>query len=115
MKKFKCVVTRVEEYEIEIDENIINEEWMADFRDGMYNFHDLEDHAEHLAQHRARFGAEFIEGYGYPNINGEIPFEVAYDSSNANSWCKAININVISEDDDIDIEVYEIQFDKEKK
>lgn len=28
MKKFKCTVTRTDEYEIEIDENIINEEWV---------------------------------------------------------------------------------------
>ena len=32
MKKFKCIVTRVDEYEIEIDEEKINEEWMKNFR-----------------------------------------------------------------------------------
>lgn len=65
MKKFKCRVTRVDEYEIEIDEEKINEEWMETFRSYMYKFHDYEEHAEHLAQLRARVGEGFYEGYGY--------------------------------------------------
>ena len=53
MKKFKCTVTRTDEYEIEIDENIINEEWMEHFRSYMYGFDELSEHAEHLAQFQA--------------------------------------------------------------
>ena len=57
MKKFKCTVTRTDEYEIEIDENIINEEWMEHFRSYMYDFDSLSEHAEHLAQFQARLGS----------------------------------------------------------
>lgn len=74
MKKFKCTVTRVDEYEIEIDEEIINEEWLAAFRDFMYPFEDLEEHAEHLAQYEARIGSGFIEGYGVVKRNGRLPY-----------------------------------------
>lgn len=64
MKKYKCTVTRTDEYIIEIDENIINGEWMENFRSYMYGFDTLEEHAEHLAQFQARVGDhDFIEGY----------------------------------------------------
>lgn len=108
MKKFKCIVTRVDEYEIQFDESIINEEWMADFRDFMYPFSELEEHAEHLAQHEARIGNGFIEGYGVVKRNGRIPFP--YNTEEHENACKeeGINIKVISEDRDIDIDVEQI-------
>lgn len=55
MKKFKVRVERVDEYEIEFDENVINKEFMEDFKKYFYNFDTLEEHAEHIAQFRARF------------------------------------------------------------
>lgn len=108
MKKFKCVVTRVDEYEIEFDEDIINEEWMSDFRDFMYPFTELKEHAEHLAQYKARIDNGFIEGYGVVKINGRIPFP--YNTEGHEGTCKeeGINIRVISEDRDIDIDVNQI-------
>lgn len=109
MKKFKCTVTRVDEYEIEIDENVINEEWMKGFRSYMYpSFTEIEDHAEHLAQLRARQGEGFYEGYGYVSVNGNRPFAVAVLEENEKSYEPAINIKIIDEDNDIDIEVEEI-------
>lgn len=106
MKKFKCFVTREDEYIIELDENVINEEWMKDFRDYFYSFDTLEEHAEHIAQFRARFGDHsFIEGYGVPLVNGKDPRWVMADDD---SLQKAINIKVISEDQNCDIEVEEV-------
>lgn len=103
MKKFKCIVTRTDEYEIEFDETKINEKWMKDFRESMYPYKTLKEHAENLAQLRARFGSDFYEGYGYVKENGEKPLFLK-DSRLE----EGININVISEDDDCDIDLEEI-------
>ena len=110
MKKFKCTVTRVDEYIIEFDENIINKEWMDDFTTFMYDFDTLEEHAEHLAQFEARFGDSFIEGYGVVKRNGKPPYPYnakEYEGKISKEEL-AINIKVISEDNDCDVEVEEI-------
>jgi hypothetical protein len=96
MKKFKCTVTRTDEYEIEIDDKVLNKEWMKNFRSTFYPFDTYAEHAEQIAQMRARSDSSFIEGYGTP-LGAE-----------KNSIERAININVLSEDDDCDVEVEEI-------
>ena len=118
MKKFKCTVTRTDEYEIEIDESIINEEWMEHFRTYMYNFNELSEHAEHLAQFQARLGSEydFIEGYGYVKRDGKLPYSHEDFDKNGNWLPEAerrqpapgININIISEDDECEVDVEEL-------
>lgn len=100
MKSFQCSVERVDKYTVEFDESVINEEWMEHFRRYFYNFHTLEEHAEHIAQFRARFGKRHIEGYGVPLENGKAPYWAKENEVN-----KAINIKVISEDDDIYVDV----------
>ena len=115
MKKFKCTVTRTDEYEIEIDENIINEEWMEHFRSYMYDFDELSEHAEHLAQFQARLGSEqdFIEGYGYVTRDGELPYSHEDFDKNGNWLPEAerrqptpgINIKIISEDNECDLQI----------
>ena len=55
--------------EVEIDEAKFTAEFLSDFRASFYDFHDINDHLEHLAQLYARglidaFGDSFIEGYG---------------------------------------------------
>ncbi|MEG2289070.1 MAG: hypothetical protein RSA29_04510 [Clostridium sp.] len=102
MKKFKCTVTRVDEYEIEIDENVIDQKWLEDFRKHMYKFSNYEEHAEHLAQLRARFGESFYEGYGNINIDGCKP---CFLNEEQDQYEKAININVIDEDNECDVEI----------
>jgi hypothetical protein len=101
MKKFECIVERVDKYAVEFDENIINEEWMKNFRKYMYDFFSLEEHAEHIAQFRARFGSKYIEGYGVPLENGKVPYWADEDDVN-----KAINIIVLSEDDEVEVDVF---------
>lgn len=103
MRKFKCVITRIDEYEIEFDENIINDEWIKEYKQTFYPFDNLADHAEHISQHRARFQEDFIEGYGVPLVNGKIPY-----GADPQDVEKGINIRIISEDDDCDIEVTEL-------
>ncbi|KEH96867.1 hypothetical protein G8V03_09570 [Clostridium botulinum D/C] len=104
MAKFKCTVTRVDEYEIEIDENRINEAWMSEFRSYMFPFTNYEEHAKHLAQLRARTEGYFYEGYGYVNIDGSMPMPVMLSEENQEWHEPGININIISEDSDIEIE-----------
>ena len=120
MKKFKCTVTRTDEFVIELDENVFTEEYMREFRDVFYKFYDLEDHAKHLAWHQAEYGGDggnrFIEGYGSVLRNGELPFsfeDFALDGSkkSENDVVKsAPGINIITTDnpEDCDVEVEEI-------
>ncbi len=60
--------------EVEVDEKKFTPEFMAEFRASHYQFHDVEDHIEHLAQLHARGIADnfsdFIEGYGDPKEFG---------------------------------------------
>lgn len=108
MKKFRCTVTRVDGYEIEFDEKVINQEWLDKFAEHMYEFDTLEEHAEHLAQYRARTSNRFIDGYGVIKVNGKIPFP--YNTKDFNTYYKemGININIISEDEACDVEIEEI-------
>ena len=105
MKKFKVRVERIDEYEIEFDENIINQEFMDGYSEFFSEIDSLEEHAENIAVFRARFGERFIEGYGNPMVNGRRPLMVKEEDVQ-----KGININVISEDDfdNMYIEVDEI-------
>lgn len=104
MKKFKCTVTREDEYVIELDEKILDKAWMEWFKKYFYDFDDLQEHAEYIAQYAARFGSDFIEGYGIPLRNGERPIFVSEDKV----LNKAININVITEDGYCEVDVEEI-------
>jgi hypothetical protein len=74
----------------------MTEQWMDDFRQVFYDFDDLEDHAKHIAQYKARFDSQDIEGYGNVLVNGRKAWNV--EGENAN---KAVNIVVVDEDDDI--------------
>lgn len=108
MKRFKCTVTRTDEYIIEFDENKFNKKWMDEFAKFFYDFDSLEEHAEHIAQFRARFEKDFIEGYGIPLQNGERPFSVRVNEENEKYLERGINIIIKSEDDDCEVEVEEI-------
>lgn len=105
LKKFRVRVERVDEYEIEFDEEVFDKDFMEHYKKYFQDFDTLEEHAEHIAQFRARFGERFIEGYGNPMVNGRLPWMVEEKDAQ-----KGINIKVISEDDfyNMDIEVEEI-------
>lgn len=107
MKRFKCTVERTDEYIIEFDENIYDERWIEDFKRYFYDFDDLKEHAEHIAQFRARFGDHsFIEGYGIPLVNGKVHWSVKDKEKNKEI---GINIKIISEDDDCYVDVEELE------
>lgn len=63
MAKFTARV--IIDVEIDLDESKFDEAFMAEFRQSFYQFHDIEDHAGHLAQLEARgLLGFFTEGYG---------------------------------------------------
>lgn len=118
MKKFRCTVTRTDEYIIELDEKVLNEEWMENFAAYMYSFNTLEEHAKHIAQLQARLGSDyvFIEGYGYVKRNGKLPYG-SEDFDSKGNWlpeyqrrqpAPGINIVIVNEDSDCEVETEEL-------
>ncbi|MEG0470744.1 MAG: hypothetical protein RR588_00260 [Solibacillus sp.] len=106
IKRFEVEVTRVDKYVIEIDQDVITEEWMENFRSFMYDFYTLEEHAEHIAQYRARFNNGSFYG-GHPEGYGDIAYRGKTKSDS--KWpFHAINIAKADEDNDIEVEVNEI-------
>jgi hypothetical protein len=101
MKRFKCTVTREDEYIIEFDENLINKEWMEEFNKYFTDDNTFEEHAENIAQYRARFCAEFIEGYGEVNIKYKSGYEIKKNSG--------VTIIINSEDEYCEVDVEEIE------
>ena len=75
MAKFEITVHRTDTYEIEVDENIINDEWIKNFESYMWDVDEdcpHEDLAKHIGQMRARFGSrQFMEGFGLMNVEGD--------------------------------------------
>lgn len=71
MKTFIVEVTRV--VTVELDETKLTPEFMDDFREHMFNFNSIEEHARNLAVVAVNGLAEpdgFIEGYGVPSEMG---------------------------------------------
>ncbi|KGL40507.1 hypothetical protein EP56_12565 [Listeriaceae bacterium FSL A5-0209] len=81
--KFKCEVIRTDKFSIELDENFLNEKWFEDFNKYFYDFEDLEELTEFIAQCVTRLGVHrFIERIGYILQNGEKPFGIDDDQIN---------------------------------
>jgi len=110
IRKFRCIVTKVDEYEIEIDDEVINEEYMKEFRDNFWDYETLKEHAGHLAEQKSRFGEGFMEGYGVVRINGRppYPYNIEEYKGKFSKEELAINIKVVDEDYDIVVDVEEI-------
>lgn len=107
MKKFKVEVTTTNTYEIELDENVINEEWMQEFRETFYSFNTLEEHAQQIAEQRVRNAERtdtFLEGYGRVRIK-----DYGFDSKSWDNPVEGITVTVIDEGEITETEVVEIQ------
>lgn len=107
MAKFEITVHRTDTYEIEVDENIINDEWIKNFESYMWDVDEdcpHEDLAKHIGQMRARFGShQFMEGFGY------IPVENEYASAKEEeNQAQGFYMKVISEDEEIEIDARDI-------
>lgn len=76
IKVFEVNVTQT--VEVTLDESKFSKEFLEEFKEYFYDFDDMEEHAKHLAQLKARELIDydgFIEGYG--NIEDmEISLEI---------------------------------------
>ena len=105
-QKFEVEVMRTDRYVIELDTEIMNEEWMEEFRQYMYHFDNLKEHADHIAQFRARFNNDnpyggFQEGYGDLASFGKV-------NPNSKHPFPAVNFVKLDEDNDIEVFVNEL-------
>ncbi|SFA70651.1 hypothetical protein [Clostridium frigidicarnis] len=102
MKKFKVKVVQEKEYEIEIDESIINEEFIKGFERYMHNLDECYDKYASIAYDIAwnKANDSDYEGYGCPLIKGESLFRDGQEQ-------QGINFTKIDEEYE-DIEVEEI-------
>lgn len=116
MKKYNVKPIRTDEYIIEIDENVWNEETLKDWGSVFFEVDSLQDIAEHLAFLLMRFGYErFLEGFGY--VYTQMPDGYKYtqfarddngDLKEVTEFANGIKVTVICEDDDIDYETEEL-------
>lgn len=76
MKRYRIEVVRTDEYIIEIDENVINDQWKKEFEESFWKVRNLQELAEHLAEIQATEGSYtgLIEGFGHITRNGVLPF-----------------------------------------
>jgi hypothetical protein len=100
IKKIKVQVTRTDEYVVEIDEAIYNEEWREKFATVFWPLESTEDIAQDLAQKQMISGQGFWEGYGFVKQDGRLWFPI-----HAQKATEGLNVRVISKEDyEFDIE-----------
>lgn len=96
---------RTDEYKIEFDETIINEEWMKDYSEGFSYVDNYEDLAKNLAYGLMRYGSgSFIEGFGRVQCFRMNGTEIGY-LSEGEEYTPGIKVTVLAEDDNHDFEI----------
>ncbi|GAV11401.1 hypothetical protein [Paenibacillus sp. NAIST15-1] len=104
MKKFICEVVKKDRYEIEIDDQMLDEDWMERFNFcNRLEYDCLEEHAVRISKHMSKSYDSYIDGYGYPLINGHKHY-AAFDYQVESG----INIKILNDEDDIEVDVFEI-------
>lgn len=106
MRRFECEVVTTNTYIVEIDENVINEDWMENFSEYFFDCETFEGHAENLSIQRSRTVSRsdtFLEGYGKVRIKSG-----GFDSKEWEKVAEGITIKVVDEDEDIVATVKEI-------
>lgn len=112
LEKFKIEVIKTDEFEVEVDSDIWNEEMRIQFGKSFWDLDDTADVAKSLADSVSRKGLEeFYEGFGivktlysdgsvrkqwYTDEKGKLKFRTDDD------YTKGITIRVISMDDDVE-------------
>ena len=109
IRKFEVEVVRTDKYIIELDTDVLNEEWQEHYRRYFQEYDDLQEHAEHIAELRARLHSQLmfpghLEGYGIYLLNGK---EVAL-GENKKYINRAVNVVLVDEDNDIEVHSNEI-------
>lgn len=107
MRKFIVRVITTKEFEIELDDKKITEEYLDNFESSFYPL-DEEDYriksmAGDYCRLRAEFGQCFIEGYGHVLERGKVPLSAKLNNDKPND-----KINILNYYDDEVIEVDEL-------
>ena len=103
MKKFRCIVTKETTMEVEIDDSIWTDEYIAEWQKHFCDAENLEDIVGHIAKMKTEYeDGDFIEGFGIPLINGKKPYDYLKDDDITTS------INICNQSSDIDMDVDEI-------
>ncbi|MCT4636218.1 MAG: hypothetical protein N4A72_00785 [Bacteroidales bacterium] len=113
MKKYKIEVTRTDEYEITIDENIWNEEELKKWSSVFSEVEAPEDLACTLALDTAIQGSlEFIEGFGRVKTlsDGSVrPHFEGFKEVPEEKYTEGITLEIISEGEQRETEVTELE------
>ena len=100
IKKFKATVTVEKEIEIEVNTDILNEQFLKEFSEGMWEADSLSDIVEHVAFSASVAEDGFIEGIGeYPRST----------KREENLSKIGVHIKYNDLDDDIEVSVQEIK------
>jgi len=111
MKTFETEVIRRDNYEIEIDEEIWNEQALKDWGSVFHPVDSVKDIAKHLAICIIRQGYEsFIEGYGYVRTfysNGTqyTAYGEGFKPIADDDYCKGIRVTLVEYDDDYNVDL----------
>ena len=107
MRKFIVKVTTTKEFEIELDDEKITEEYLDSFESVFYPLDEEDDRIKSMAgdycRLRAMCGQCFIEGYGHVLERGKVPLSAKLNNDKPNDA-----INILDYYGDDDIEVYEL-------
>lgn len=119
MKKFNVTVTRVDEYEIEVDENIWNEKELKEWEKSFFPVNDQKDLAKILAGSVMKLGSDhgFIEGFGYVRMKRKSGDLMSHFRSGKkgieqvpdDEYDKGLSVRIIDEDDDYEYDIEEIK------
>lgn len=116
MKKYNVKPIRTDEYIIEIDEKVWNEEALKDWGSAFFQVN-LQELVEHLTSLLMRYGYErFLEGFGYVYVQNQDGYKFTQFDQDENGnlkevteFAEGIKVTIVSEDEDFEFETEEIQ------
>ncbi len=115
MKRFNARPQRTDEYIIEIDENVWNDDALKEWGNVFWELDGIEDLVEAIAMSLLRDGYErFIEGFGYLYTMRRGGYHLKQyehvdgDFREVTEFAKGIKVTIVSEDDEFECEVEEI-------
>ena len=115
MKKYNVKPIRIDEYIIDIDENIWDDQALKEWGSVFFEV-DLQGLVEHLSRLIMMYGYEkFLEGFGYvytqmPDGYKYTQFERDADGSfkEVTDFCGGIKVTIVSSEEDFEYETEEI-------
>lgn len=117
MVKFKINAIRTDEYIVEIDETVWNQETLDLWNSVFGGCDTIQELAEHISFLILRFGYErFLEGFGYLYVQSEDGRQKTIFKRDDNGklvcvteFAEGIKVTIITEDDEYDFETEEFE------